>query len=323
MQTAEATTQSDSQPNTILSQSAVEPNTAPSENSAPETKPQPEATIRSVLNNTEPSAEEIATQKLALDKDWLKYLPEDLRDEPSLKLFSDLGTMAKSYVHAQRAVGAQKVPLPGKFATDEDWRNFFQKAGLPKELKDYGIENPNKEPSEHDAKFFDQFKEQAFKAGILPKQASELLKWYQGYSGQVQTDMVASLRAGQTKALTELKREWGEGYDKELFKAQKALEKFGGKEIMEALDKSELGNDVRFIKMFNNIANLLSEDVLKGEDVPSGKTNREIIDEINKITGDFSGPYHNKTHPNNQRTIEYVNKLWEKVAAAEEAEYRL
>ena len=37
---------------------------------------------------------------------FLDSLPEDLRNEPSLRLFSDPASLAKSYVHAQRMIGA-------------------------------------------------------------------------------------------------------------------------------------------------------------------------------------------------------------------------
>jgi len=60
---------------------------------------------------------------------FLDSLPEDLRNEPSLRLFSDPASLAKSYVHAQRMIGADKIPLPGKSATDDEWRQVYRCAG--------------------------------------------------------------------------------------------------------------------------------------------------------------------------------------------------
>jgi hypothetical protein len=43
---------------------------------------------------------------------FLDSLPEELRHEPSLKNFTDSAGLAKSYVHAQRMVGADRLHCP-------------------------------------------------------------------------------------------------------------------------------------------------------------------------------------------------------------------
>ena len=64
-------------------------------------------------------------------------LPEDLRAEPSLRNFTDPVSLAKSYVHAQRMIGADKIPLPGKSATDDEWRQVYKRLGAPDNPKGY------------------------------------------------------------------------------------------------------------------------------------------------------------------------------------------
>ena len=58
---------------------------------------------------------------------FLDGLPEDLRSEPSLKNFTNAGDLAKSYLHAQRMVGADKIPVPGKHSTEEDWNMIYSR----------------------------------------------------------------------------------------------------------------------------------------------------------------------------------------------------
>jgi hypothetical protein len=62
-------------------------------------------------------SQDVATAVSAAPVGFLDSLPEDLRMEPSLRNFTDPASLAKSYVHAQRMIGADKIPLPGKTAT--------------------------------------------------------------------------------------------------------------------------------------------------------------------------------------------------------------
>ena len=89
-------------------------------------------------------SQDVATAVSAAPVGFLDSLPEDLRVEPSLRNFTDPASMAKSYVHAQRMIGADKIPLPGKTATDEDWANVWFNLGRPQAPSEYQLqfENP-------------------------------------------------------------------------------------------------------------------------------------------------------------------------------------
>ena len=60
---------------------------------------------------------------------WHDSLPEDVRDHPSLSTFTDTGALAKSYVHAQSMIGADKVAIPGKWADENDWNAGYDTLG--------------------------------------------------------------------------------------------------------------------------------------------------------------------------------------------------
>ena len=53
--------------------------------------------------------------------DWKASLSDEIRNEKSLENISDISSLAKGYVHAQKLVGADKIPVPNKHATEEDW----------------------------------------------------------------------------------------------------------------------------------------------------------------------------------------------------------
>ena len=46
--------------------------------------------------------------------DWKTSLTEDIRADKSLAPIKDINSLAKSYIHAQKLVGVEKIPLPNK-----------------------------------------------------------------------------------------------------------------------------------------------------------------------------------------------------------------
>jgi hypothetical protein len=71
---------------------------------------------------------------------FLESLPEELRNEPSLRTFTDPGSLAKSYVNAQRMIGADKVAIPSKSATSDEWREVYTRLGAPTDVGGYQFE---------------------------------------------------------------------------------------------------------------------------------------------------------------------------------------
>src|SRR5690554_6452317 len=97
----------------------------------------------------------------------LEYLPESFRADAVFSRFKDMESLLASYKSAQSMVGMDKIPIPGKHATDDDWKQVFGRLGLPESVDKYEM----KLPEGVDADFVKAFKETAHKAGVLPKQA--------------------------------------------------------------------------------------------------------------------------------------------------------
>ena len=68
--------------------------------------------------------------------DWRASLAEDIKTDKSLASIKDVNSLAKSYIHAQKLVGVEKIPLPNKHATEEDWNVVFDKLGRPKSAEE-------------------------------------------------------------------------------------------------------------------------------------------------------------------------------------------
>lgn len=246
--------------------------------------------------------------------DWMTSLPDEIKNDPSLKLFQndkgiDMAALTKSYVNAQKMIGADKVVVPGKNSTPEEWKSFFMKAGLPESVDKYELALP--QDAKVDPNMLKGFKDLAHKAGILPSQAEQLVAWFQGEQTNGMKAYQDSQVAQVEKGLTDLKAEWGQGYDKKVQQAHLAVREFGDEKLGEYLDKTGIGNDPQLIRLFAKIGESLGEDKLKGANGAQnfGKTPDEASREINQIMGDAKGAYWDAGHPGHKDAVQNVLRL--------------
>ena len=95
------------------------------------------------------------------DNDWRTTIPEDIRSSPSLMKFQKPEDVYRSYVNLEKQWGADKVSIPGKHATPDDWHAFYQKTGLPAGVENYKMEFPK----ESNKDYTNALVETAYKAG--------------------------------------------------------------------------------------------------------------------------------------------------------------
>ena len=74
-----------------------------------------------------------------VETNWRDSLSDDIRGDASLENINDINSLAKGYVHAQRMVGADKIALPGKYATEDDWQQVYTKLGRPESPENYEL----------------------------------------------------------------------------------------------------------------------------------------------------------------------------------------
>ena len=102
--------------------------------------------------------------------DWRNDLPDDLREDPSLKTIQDIPGLAKSYIHSQKMIGKDKIVLPNEHATKEDWDDVFNKLGRPASAEEYKIEG---EASD----LINNFKPVAHNLGLNNNQVQKLVEF--------------------------------------------------------------------------------------------------------------------------------------------------
>ena len=258
--------------------------TAPVEQSEqPKDVAQPEATPEvkdTVL--AEATTEQVQEEPKVIN--FKELIPEDYKDEKSLQNFSTMDDFVKSYLSAQKLVGANKVAIPNKMATDEDWDEVYKKLGRPEKPDDYKYSFKDDEINQDQLK---SFNETAHRIGLLPKQAERIIKFYNELNEQQQADQSKVFEEKQVEAMSNLKKEFGPTYNKRLDQAKKLATETLGTEMLNNTilkDGSRLGDNVSVIKAFSMLADKLSEDeIIKGEGT-GYVTASEIEKEIAELT---------------------------------------
>ena len=182
------------------------------ENQTTEQPAQSEQSADVVQNNTE-ATEAVSNQEI----NFKDLIPESFKEDKSLNNFNNMEDLLKSYKHAQSLVGADKIPVPNKHATEEDWNEVFKRLGAPEKPEDYKYDFKDQEM---DSQQVSEFNKTAHKLGLLPKQAEGLIKYYNEMNGNKAASEEDAAAQGQLATETELKKEFGPQFAKRLDQAQ-------------------------------------------------------------------------------------------------------
>tara|TARA_R110000782_G_scaffold26699_3_gene68199 strand:+ start:375 stop:1217 length:843 start_codon:yes stop_codon:yes gene_type:complete len=275
------------------------------ENQTTEQPAQSEQSADVVQNNTE-ATEAVSNQEI----NFKDLIPESFKEDKSLNNFNNMEDLLKSYKHAQSLVGADKIPVPNKHATEEDWNEVFKRLGAPEKPEDYKYDFKDQEM---DSQQVSEFNKTAHKLGLLPKQAEGLIKYYNEMNGNKAASEEDAAAQGQLATETELKKEFGPQFAKRLDQAKKLAVNSLGSDFLENTflkDGSRLGDNLNVIKAFSELANKLSEDEIIKGDGSEYMTAKDLEKEINELTQEGSA-YWSKTHPNHKKSVDEVLKLRE------------
>jgi hypothetical protein len=256
-------------------------------------------------------SQEVASAAPAASVGFFDSLPEDLRAEPSLRNFTDPVSLAKSYVHAQRMIGADKIPLPGKSATDDEWRQVYKRLGAPDSAKGYDFKVS---PDAMRDTEIEAFRAAAFEAGLNGKQAGRIAQFLEGTVTQSRAAMEESLQAVRYEGEQELRQEWGQAFDQQVQLAHKAAVTFLGNtdllDTVELADGRLLGDHPAIVKMFANLAKEIGEDNLLGDASELVMTPAEAQNKISEMTRQGT-PYWDKFHPEHRAYVDEALRLRE------------
>ena len=266
----------------------------------------------SVVQNTEATPQQTVLTETEQTKEvnFKDLIPENFREEKSLENFNNMEDFVKSYLHAQKMVGADKIPVPNKHSTDEDWNEVFKRLGAPGSPDDYKYDFKDQEM---DSQQVQEFNKTAHRLGLLPKQAEGLIKFYNEMNSNIAANQEEAAAQAQLNVETELRKEFGPQFNKRLDQAKRLAVNSLGQDFLENTylkDGSRLGDNLQVIKAFSDLADKLSEDPIIQGDGSSYMTAKDIEKEITELTQEGSA-YWDKTHINHQKSVDEVLKLRE------------
>jgi len=244
--------------------------------------------------------------------DFLQTIPEELRDHPSLSPIKDVENLARSYVNAQRLIGADKIPVPVN-PTDEDLDNIYNRLGRPESSDGYEIGVDGNIITEDVAK---SYADVAHKLRLTPDQASGILEYYKGMANSASEVSIEAETQQRNQTEMELRKEWGDDFDARIEDAGKIAQQFGGGELLEMqlADGTKVGNHPDFIKAFAKMAefrqSVTSEDTVSDAPTSSMVTRQSAQQEIDAIMNDKSHAYWDRKNViGRQAAIERVQEL--------------
>lgn len=245
------------------------------------------------------------TAEGGLAENWREALPENIRNEKCLDNIKTFGTLAQSFVHAQKAMGAKRLAVPGENSTPEEWNDFYKAIGRPDAEGDYkhdSVELP--EGITLDDAQVAEFRKFAFAHGMSQKTFEAALAFDAQRSKQAYDAAVQAHNAEYNDTIGKLKQEYGSNLDSVIGQCNKAMETFGLKSVME---EKGLLNNYAIIKALASIGEKMTESRLKGDGgIPAPVDPASRLTEIRNNPDD---PYYKKDHPAHKSRVAEVGEL--------------
>lgn len=247
--------------------------------------------------------------------DFIATLPEDVRNEPSLRNFRDVGDLAKGYVNAQKLIGTRRVPAPDANWTDQQWSDFYSQVGRPETADKYTLPQVQLEEGlTVDKDKVLKIQQHLHKLGLSDKQFRGVMEYYFGTLNDAAKAEKNARDASRSQAEQSLKAEWGPKYDAQVELARATLSKFGDEEFVKHMEATGIGNDPRLIKMLQKVGSMMLEDSSRrGGGDPNFLVNdrSKALQEIENKKSDpeFMRAYGDKNHPGHKAAVDIWMRL--------------
>jgi hypothetical protein len=230
-----------------------------------------------------------------------------------LRNFNDVGALAKSYTHAQRMIGGDKIGKPSQSWTDDQWTEHHIHSGRPETSEGYEFRLDGQLADST----LEGFRDSAFKAGLSGKQAQAVAEFMDTSLGQMATDRADQAETLRHEGEQELRQQYGKAFDQRMEMAMGAARQMLGEkvDILENVELSDgrlLGDHPEIIRMFSAFAEQIGEDNLLGETTEMVMTPDEAQRQLTELMR-LDGPYGDSKHPQHDYYVEEVRRLHEHI----------
>lgn len=265
--------------------------------------------------NQQQKADDKNKQQQTQADDWKNGLPDDLKNDPTIKNLKDVPAALRMLLNAQKLIGKDKLVIPEASASDEQWAEAMKKLGLPEDASKYDF----KSPEGMDADFLKEFKDFGVKAGILPRQAEKLMGWFKERADKMQADSENEDKAIYTRAVDGLKREWGQAFDRKLAEASGMFKQFTDEETRKELRELGFSNHPSIVKMMAKIAEAFGPGKFvnpEGGNGAMGITPEEAEKKITEVYSKYPAhPYFDKNNAGHEQARKEM-ALWNQAKLA-------
>ena len=271
---------------------------------------EPTATPSNVAKSDTPVSPTTETQPVA--KTWKEAISEEFRNDPNIEKFTEIDALAKSYINATQMIGKDKVAVPNKNSTEDQWNEVYDKLGRPESADKYSL-NAKSEVVPIDENAIKQFAENAHQLGLNNKQAQGILEFYKNNMEGMAQQAKVDTETAQAQSEQQLRQEWGREFESNVKKAGALAKANMNPEIldMQLKDGMRLGDHPEIIKGFAKIAGMMSEDKIFSTESENVSSNTDVETEISDIMNNKDGPYWNKSHPDHDKMVQQVYTLRE------------
>ena len=252
------------------------------------------------------------TEQPKVATSWKEAISEEFRQDPNIEKFTEIDALAKSYINATKMIGQDKVAVPNKNSTEDQWNEVYDKLGRPESPDKYALDvKSDIVPLDNGA--VKQFAENAHKLGLSNKQAQGVLEFYKNSMEGTAQQSKVDTETAQVQAEQELRQEWGREFENNVKKAGALAKANINSDILDLELKSgiRVGDHPELIKGFAKIASMMSEDKIVSPESDSASKSADIESEISTITNNTDGPYWNKQHPDHDKVVQQVYTLRE------------
>jgi hypothetical protein len=217
----------------------------------------------------------------------------------------------KSYIHAQKQMGKDKVIIPNDKSTPEELKEFNKKMGWVENEAEYkfGKQLDEKVVAKE---FVDSFRKFAHSSGMPVKQAEKMLDFFESTTVEGKKAAEAAEAKEWETGLNNLKSKWGNAYDRKIMAANSFVDKLGGEEFKKHINEKGYVADAKFVEFMADLYEKIEgEDNTLGNELKSSDriTPSEAKDQINEMMANPKGAYLDHMHPGHKEAVEKMLKL--------------
>ena len=206
-----------------------------------------------------PSAPIIVNQDGTFGENWRNALPEDIRGEECWDVVTDFGNLAKQFVNQRKAIGKDKVVLPGSNATPEEKAAFYDSIGRPQTPADYKVDIPEEMAELYTPEVVSEQAKLAHEIGATNEQFAAYMQKSMERDAQLLQQQADAQRQAVQSAEDSLRKEFGAAYDQRIHVANRLVSEALPNEESQMAFIEKFGADPDFIRFASVVGSRLVE----------------------------------------------------------------